>query len=181
MAKNMSGSQRSSMPLERATIEMRRALYKAPSTLITKSGNSLGYGLFSKLGYRKNDLVAYFRGTQRTILEWNEMIINEPHKEAYGIISSKYGVVLDCYDHYMAGLCIAAASNSPVGCWKMGTKQSVQANCHIVVPQVGKGSRKKFYLRAGVHEPKESATNFYIPPNVELTWDYGDIYDNYKE
>jgi hypothetical protein len=108
------------------------------------------------------------------------MIKTEPHKEAYGIISSKYGVVLDCYDHYMAGLCIAAASNSPVGCWKMGTKQSVQANCHLVVPSVGKGCRKKIYLRAGVHQPKESATNFYIPPNVELTWDYGDIYDNYK-
>jgi hypothetical protein len=39
---------------------------------------------------------------------------------------------------------------------------------------------QKNYLRAGVHQPKESATNFYIPPNVELTWDYGEIYDNYK-
>ena len=178
--KNMENSQRADMPLIRATIEMKRALYKAPSTLITTSGSSLGYGLFSKLGYRKNDFIASFRGIQRSIEEWNALCITEPHRKGYGIESSTHGVVLDCYDHYTAGLCIASASNSPLHCFKVGTKSSVAPNCRLVVPTVSVGSRKKFYLRAGIVDPVESPNTFYILPHTELTWMYGDKFEMYK-
>ena len=177
--KNSHDSQKSRMPLVRATIEMKRALYKAPSTLLTKNNASLNYGLFSKLGYRKDETIAHFIGIERSVTQWTEICLAEPHKRAYGLISSENGVILDCYDSYTSGLCLASAANSPSGCVHYITKAPAVANCRLICPPVKKGSRKNFYLKAGVTVPETSEDNFFIPPNTELLWDYGDSYVNY--
>ena len=181
--KNIEDTQRSNMPMIRATVEMKRALYRSPSTIVTKNGRSLNYGLFSKLAYRSNEIIAHFRGTLRTKDAWMRMCEVEPPRRAYGIISSENGVVLDCYDNYNAGLCLASASNSPVECVYIGTRKAAVANCRLVIPTVKKGQRKIFYLRAGVKDPEDDVISdrFYITPDTELLWDYGDSYVNYLD
>ena len=176
--KNIANSQRSHMPMVRATIEMKRALYKAPSVHVTISKKSINYGLFSKLGYRKDDLITEFKGKLRSIKEWNEICETQPQRRAYGIQSSEYGNILDCYDHYKDGLCIASASNSSTGLKHKITGILAQPNCRLVVPIVKRGERKRFYLRAG---PLDCLPNFFIRPNTELLWDYGDDYEYYEK
>jgi hypothetical protein len=128
------------------------------------------------LAYKKDEIIAHFIGIERSIDEWTLICTKDPHKRAYGLISSENGVVLDCYDNYQLGLCLASAANSPKGCFNTITKSTAVANCRLVVPVVKKGMRKKFYLKAGI---STSPNNFYIPCNTEFLWNYGDSYTNY--
>ena len=183
--RNFTNSQKSYMPLVRATLEMKRALYSAPSNYVTISRKSIGSGLFSRLGYKKGDFIAYFIGKTMTQEEWNVLCAKEPRRRAYGLVSSEHGVILDCYDHYRNGLCIASYANSPVDCVHVHSKKEAIANCQLKV--FGrKGETKKFYLQAGIKEQEQqqedsgkSKDKFFIAPGIELMWDYGDSYVSY--
>ena len=117
--------------------------------------------------------------------EWNVLCAKEPRRRAYGLVSSEHGVILDCYDHYRNGLCIASYANSPVDCVHVHSKKEAIANCQLKV--FGrKGETKKFYLQAGIKEQEQqqedsgkSKDNFFIAPGIELMWDYGDSYVSY--
>ena len=124
--------------------------------------------------------------------EWMLLCDKEPQRRAYGLVSSEHGVIMDCYDHYRNGLCIASYSNSPVNCINFHSKKEAIANCQLKV--FGrKGETKKFYLQAGMREQDQdleensqgnrnnnNKSKFFIAPGTELMWDYGDSYINYN-
>jgi hypothetical protein len=184
--KRFDNTQKSKLPLIRATIEMKRSLITKPSNLLAKDKStglftrSIGKGLFSSLGYKRNDVIATFIGTIRSIPEYETICNLEPIRRSYSLISSTNGVVLDCYDHYKNGLCNASYANSPSGCFNTITKKKAVENCRLVVTNEANG-KKTFTLRAGIlKEGKRSSQFFYIPPNTELLWDYGDSFIGFE-
>ena len=183
--KRFDNSQKSRLPLERATVEMKRSLYSKPSSIFAKDritglySRSIGKGLFSHLGYRNNDTIVVFVGKIRTIAEYQAVCALQPQRRSYSLISSTNGVVLDCYDHYNNGFCIASYANSPHECFNKVTNKNAVANCRLVVSNDNNGS-KTFTLRAGIVKGNKcTSSHFYIPPNTELLWDYGDSFIGY--
>ena len=177
------------MPLERATIEMKRSLYAKPSVLrvrdkftglFTKTLTN-PKGLFSHLGYRRNDNIVKFVGTIRSLSEYEVICAKEPLRRSYSLISSEHGVILDCYDQYKNGFCLASYANSPLGCWNTVTNTKATENCRLVITTDEKGN-KSFWLRAGIRRNgKQSSRRFFIPPHQELLFHYGDSYIGYED
>ena len=148
---------------------------------INTFSRNINKGLFSHLGYKRDDNIVSFIGTTRTKSEYEALCVLEPFRRAYSIISSTNGIVLDCYDQYKNGLYIASYSNSPVGCWNTITGTNAVPNCRLVISQDSK-KKKNFILRAGIKKDgKQSSKRFFIPPHTELLWDYGDSYISYDD
>jgi hypothetical protein len=167
--------------LERAKLEFQRALYSQPSRLKRRDLKTklwtvdIGNGLFSSLAYKFNDIIAEFVGRWRTKSEYEAIAAMEPCRRAYSIITSENGDVLDCYDAFIEGRCIASYANSPISCWDIESNKKAVENCRITV------HGRKIYLRCGVktvgaHSPK----TFTIPPNTELLWNYNNSFVSYE-
>ena len=136
---------KAAMPLDRATMELHRALYTMDSNLrrLDEATNEYtipirGKGLFSKIMYKKDEPIISFIGTVRTQQKYMEICETEPWRKAYSIAFSTNGDVLDCYDHYSKGLCLASYTDSPKKCFNIGTGKAAMANCYISVNHVEK-------------------------------------------
>jgi len=175
--------QKHRLPITRACIEIQRSLYSETSKLRAKDPKiqeftkMIGRGLFSRLGYKRDHAIVTFAGTTRTQEEYKALCELEPIRRAYSIAFSEHGLVLDCYDQYKQGLCLASFANSPVGCINLFTGRRATANCRIVADIVG----KKITLKCGINHPEslKSPPDFFIPPYTELLWHYGDSYVSY--
>ena len=92
------------MPLDRANMELRRALYSGPSDLRALDAERgtyckiIGRGLFSRLTYRKDDRIIKFVGIVRSREEFDFLTQDsDPLRKNYCIYLSATRV-LDCYD-----------------------------------------------------------------------------------
>ena len=181
--KRFTVEQKRALPLERALMECTRQLRALPSQLKRWSAEdkdytlSIGKGLFSNIGYRKGDLIAEYVGVWRTQAEYQALCADEPERRAYSLVMSEHSDVLDCYDHYLRGLCLASFANDPTQCRNIVTGAIAKANCRIVA-NVKKGI---ICLRAGVVYPNESPANFYIPRDTELVARYGNSFVSFQK
>ena len=136
---------------------------------------SIGSGLFSHIGYKRDEIIATFKGVWKTQSEWIKIAEQEPWRRAYSIAKSEKGDVYDCYDHYSQGLCIASYANCPIACKDVINNEKAKDNCRITI------HKKYITLRCGVNiTERESPKNFFIPPDTELLWHYGDSFISYK-
>ena len=173
------------MPLHKASIEIQRSLYGEESKLRARDPTTLEYtkpigrGLFSRLGYKRDHAIVSFKGTIRSQEEYKDLCEREPIRRAYSIVFSEHGQVLDCYDQYKEGLCLASLSNSPVGCIDISTGRRAESNCRLVPDMIN----KTLTLKCGVNYPisNKSPKDFFIPPHTELLWHYGDSYVSYND
>ena len=168
------------MPLKRATMEISRSLYTMDSTLrrLDENGEykkTIGKGLFSRLGYKNGDEIVNFVGVFRTQQEYMELCLQQPGRKAYSLAFSEKGLILDCYDQYKDGLCLASYANCFTGCWNTATNKKAVPNARLCVNLV----KKTMKLRAGVKKGRESPANFFIPPHTEIVWDYESSYISY--
>ena len=170
------------LPLQRAADEMYRALYHQQSNLRRKNSKgqytvSINEGLFSRLGYKRDEVIATFNGTIRTKDQYLALCADEPWRKAYSISFSTQGDVLDCYDKYIKGKCIASYANSPLGCFDLTTSKKAVDNCRLSVNL----QSKTISLKCGVNElARKSPKAFIITPGTELLWDYGDSFVSYE-
>ena len=174
---------KAAMPLDRATMELHRALYTLDSNLRRLDTDTnlytipiRGKGLFSKIMYKKDEPIISFIGTVRTQAKYMEICETEPWRKAYSIAFSTNGDVLDCYDHYVKGLCIASYANSPKKCHDVITGKAAMENCYISVNYV----EKTITLKCG-YKKRHCPDSFVIPAGTELLWDYGDSFVNYND
>ncbi len=133
--KRFDKNQRARLPLERATIEMKRSLY-AKDHITGLYTRSINKGLFSHLGYRWGGSIVKFVGVTRTKAEYEALYILEPYRRSYSLISRTNGVVLDCYDHHLQGLCVASFANSSYACYNTITKR-LAVDWLLVTTQTG--------------------------------------------
>ena len=167
----------------RAQLEFQRSLYHKPSNLRRRDSQtkewtvSIDAGLFSHLGYIRNEVIATFNGIWRSQSEYEEICKVEPWRRAYSICKSEHGEVLDCYDNYRKGLCMASYSNCPTACWDIEKNRKPVPNCYIT----NHGDVIK--LRCGYKRGSEwiSSPKFRILPHEELLWNYGDSFVSYKQ
>ena len=180
--KRFSNEQKLLLPLRRAADEMFRALYHQESNLRRKDEKgkytiSVNEGLFSKLSYKRDEVIASFRGTVRTQEEYIAICVNEPWRRKYSISYSTNGNVLDCWDNYVNGLCIASYANSPRGCLNLATGLKAVDNCRLSINL----QSKTMSLKCGVDiQSRRSPKGFSIQPGTELLWDYGDSFVSYE-
>jgi hypothetical protein len=171
--KRFSREQKLIMPLQRAADEMYRALYHKESNLRRKDKDgkytkSIKEGLFSKLSYKRDETIATFKGTIRTQEEYIAICVCSPWRKGYSIAFSTNGNVLDCWDQYVNGKCIASYSNSPRGCIDLTTGKSAVDNCRLSVNL----QTKTISLKCGVDiQSRRSPKGFVIQPGTELLWD----------
>ena len=153
----------------RVELELHRALHRKQSGLRAKVGRGveaeysqkIGDGLFSYLSYRKNDVIAEFKGTYiATVAEFNKLCEKEPFRREYSVslTESGKGATLDCYDSYKSGKCLASLSNSPKGCFNVATNKMAVANCYLST----NATKKTAVLKAAKN----------INAYEELLWDY---------
>ena len=168
------------MPMHRIHDECDRALYQQPSELRrrdkqTKQWTSeIGQGLFSTMSYKRNEVIAEFKGTWRSLMEWEEIAAKEPWRRAYSIIASEHGDILDCFDHFKKGNCIASYSNSPIACIDLTTNTKAVANSRIKV------SGKRIFLVCGVNKVgSRSPKHFVLQPHKEILWNYESSFISY--
>jgi len=179
--KRFSNTQRNILPLQRAVNEMYRALYHKESNLRRKDSNgnyttSINEGLFSRLLYNRDDVIATFQGIVRTQAEYMQICVTEPWRRKYSIAFSSNGDVLDCWEHYNKGLCLASYSNSPRGCVDLATGKKAVDNCRLSVNLAA----KTISLKCGVDvHSRLSPKTFQIQPDTELLWNYGDSFISY--
>jgi hypothetical protein len=131
------------------------------------------------LGYKRDQPIISFKGTIRSQADYMALCEKEPIRRAYSIAFSEHGEVMDCYDQYRDGLCLASLSNSPVGCIDLATGRKAQPNCRLV-PDF---TKKTLTIRCGINYPfsNKSPADFFIPPHTELLWNYGDSYVSYND
>lgn len=168
------------MPIDRAIAEYKRALYHQPSDLRRRDRTTkqwtvvIGEGLFSTLSYRRDETIAEFHGTWRSLMEWEELATREPWRRGYTIHASTNGDVLDCYDQYKCGECVASYANSPIACWDVVRNVKPVANCRITV------NGRRVLLKCGVDKVgSKSPKGFVVPQNTELLWNYEKSFTNY--
>ena len=142
------------MPLERATMEISRALYTQDSKLRRRDKVTreltvpIGKGLFSKFMYKRDDPIVSFSGTLRTQKAFTNLCEKEPWRRAYALVFSEHGEVMDCFDQYQKGLCLASYSNSPSGCFDITTSKKAVENCRLVLNV----KEKTMTLKCGVNK-----------------------------
>jgi hypothetical protein len=101
--------------MDRVDTTSLRALYHIPSQLRVKDRNgqtytsTVGDGLFTSIGYHKNDIIAYYNGSIITHEEYATR--NSEGRGGYAIRMNNRQV-LDCYDQYEQGKCLASYANS---------------------------------------------------------------------
>jgi hypothetical protein len=177
--KNFSKDKKKATPLERATLECHRALHPGPSTLRAlfyynaksppEYSREIGRGLFSLHCYKKNDDIVDFVGVYMTLDEYDKLCQREPHRVGYALEYTD-SIVLDCFDHYRMGFCVASLANSPIGCWNTVTKSKAVANCRLIVHHDDNIHKRRVYLKAG---PETSCPkNFFIPAGTEILFNY---------
>ena len=127
------------------------------------------------MGYKRDDLIVRFKGVFRTQAEHAALCAVTPSRRAYGIVMSEHGSVLDCYDDYLRGLCVASLANCHRRCYNRATRSTAVANCRLVVNLL----KRTVTLRAGLSQPIRSSAKFFIPPKTELLYDYGENYTAY--
>ena len=126
---------------------------------------SINSGLFSHIGYKRDEPIVTFKGVWKKQSEWKELAEKEPCRRAYSIAKSEHGDVLDCYDHFVQGLCVASYANCPIACKDIITNEKAKDNCRITI------YKNVITLRCGVNsEGRESPKKFFIPPDTELGW-----------
>jgi hypothetical protein len=172
--KNFTSKQRVQLPLARATLEMKRALQGRPSCLRAldvrgEYRKDIGNGLYSLMGYKRDDLIATYVGNIRTRVQFDALLESEPVRQQYSIAISSKGDILDCYDAFRQGLCMASFANEARACFNTVTNKAAQPNCRIVVDV----NTSTAYIRAGLKYPVRSPNNFYIPNGHELICSYG--------
>ena len=146
--KRFSAPQKNLLPLQRAQQEMYRALYHKESNLRKRDQLTREYterlkttdGLFSRLQYKRDDVIVSFKGTHRTEAEYKALCDKEPWRRAYSLLFSSTGEgdVLDCFDAYQKGTCVASYANSPKGCIDIVTGKKAVPNCRLVVNHLAK-------------------------------------------
>ena len=128
--------------------------------------------------YKRDDPIVFFTGTLRTQQAFTKLCEKEPWRRAYALVFSEHGEVMDCFDQYQKGLCLASYSNSPNGCFDITTSKKAVENCRLVVNV----KDKTMTIKCGVNkESIRSSDHFVIPPHTELLWDYGDSYISYNQ
>ena len=127
--------------------------------------------------YKFNDPITSFVGTVRSQEEYQNLCKTEPWRRGYSLAFSEHGDILDCYDQYVKGLCIASFSNSPLKCFNLETQKPAVENCRLVVNL----KKKTMTLVCGIIKEgrNKSKPNFSIAPDTELLWEYGDSFVNY--
>ena len=100
----MTSARKSALPLDRASMELNRALYGGTSHLRAFDGKAytkhIGRGLFSHLTYRKGERIIKFIGSVKQREEFDLLTQDcDPCRKNYALHLSKTRV-LDCYDHY---------------------------------------------------------------------------------
>jgi hypothetical protein len=82
--------------------------------------------------------------------------------------------VLDCYDAYLEGLCVASYANCYKGCFNAVTGRKAVPNARISYSS----QHMSISLRVGVNSPDhlKSPKNFWIQANTEIIIDYGDMF-----
>ena len=179
--KRFSKTQRNILPLQRAVDEMYRALYHKESNLRRKDDKgkytvSINEGLFSRLLYKRDEVIATFHGITRTQEEYIQICTTEPWRRKYSICFSSNGDVLDCWEHYNKGLCLASYANSPRGCVDLATGKKAVDNCRLSVNLAA----RTMSLKCGVDvHSRLSPKTFQIEPDTELLWNYGDSFVGY--
>jgi hypothetical protein len=112
--------------------ETQLCLYTKPSDfrlIESLNGNDrIGRGLFSCLQYKRNDVVAQYRGVYVDLDAYLITIQAQPNRKGYGILSGD-GRVLDCYDYYLSGACLA---NNALGCTNITTGMNAVCNCIMI-------------------------------------------------
>jgi hypothetical protein len=185
--KGMNATDRSRLPLDRATMEMFRAIHGLPSVLrapdpTTGQHNQLvGRGLFSHMGYKYGEDIVAFVGVIRSTNEYDGLSQTDPCRKSYALYVDQHRV-LDCYEHAKAGLCRASLANDPYNCWNTATNRKAVANARISVHR-GPDSKVTVSIKAGRKvcrtEVAAERKRFYLPPNTEILVDYGDLYRNF--
>jgi hypothetical protein len=129
----------------RARIQYFACLYKDPSTLRIRSpdgkvGESLGEGLFSRLNYTRGETIAYFNGVLIGLSDYKKE--EEEGRGGFGIRLDAV-TVMNCYQKFKDGKCMASFAKSPEGCVER-TRYGVQialANAELVVNRRFKTAR----------------------------------------
>ncbi len=144
-------------------------------------------GLFSKKMFKFNEEIITYEGTYRTVEDFKKICASEPQRAAYAHKGSTNSLILDCYDAYKRGECLASYANSPHACYDRMTGSMAVANCRLTVRLNAYAKlTPTLVLRAGSVEDfekkddKSFRENFCIFPGEELLWDYGNEYAYYK-
>ena len=144
-------------------------------------------GLFSKRLYKFNEEIIIYEGIYRTVADFRKKCISEPIRAAYAHRGSTNSLILDCYDAYKRGECLASYANSPHACYNRMTGSLAVANCRLTVRHNAYSKLSPtMVLRAGSVEDYEKKDDksfrekFCILPGEELLWDYGIEYAHYK-
>ena len=72
---------------------------------------------------------------------------------------------------------MASLANSPKNAFSTVTNSMAKANCRLVVDQ----KKKTFCIKAGSKKTKpKNWRNFFIAPDTELIYDYGDSFVSFN-
>lgn len=184
--KGMDNEDRSRLPLDRAMMEMFRAIHGQPSGLRAPDPTTgeytrlVGRGLFSHMGYKYGEDIVTFVGVFRPRDEFDGLSQTDPYRKSYALYVNQ-DLVLDCYEHAKAGLCRASLANDPYNCWNTVTDRKAVANARISVHH---GPDKiKVCIKAGRKvcrtELAAERRRFYLPPNAEILVNYGNLFRDY--
>ena len=151
--------------LTRARGECHRALYVQPSTYRAKDPSTelytvtIGDGLFSRILYKKDDIIAKFKGEVIDEAEYNRR--KADGKGGYCILLSADNY-LDCYENCKSKICLASFANSAYRCWNTQTNVEAVNNAYLSVC-----TRNNTAVLKALHT---------IPAFVEISWNYGPSY-----
>ena len=147
----------------------------------------IGEGLFSKLAYRYNDVIAVYTGTWRSPYEVRRLAdeVDEiPQRRLAYCLHWSSTEWLDCYDEARTGSCIASKANDARLCKDVTTYPNyslAKNNCRIVKFLRKSDGSKFFRLKAGPLLPwdRKPPANYVLPADTELLASYSDSYTNY--
>jgi hypothetical protein len=153
------------LAIRRARGECHRALYTLPSTYLafteeTQSySRSIGLGLFSRIQYKKGDVIAWFNGE---IISQEEMLQKEEEGKGGYVVYICENVLLDCYEKCKDMICLASYANSSRNCWDTSTNSRAVNNASLSVDR----ETRTACLKA----------TCIIPPEKEISWPYASSY-----
>ena len=147
--------------VRRAITIINDALYIKPSSFNAKAANGqytidIGQGLFSKIAFLPNDLIAEFCGEIISIADYTHRL--NAGRGGYGVaLSNNY--VMDCYDYLDA--CKASRANDYRNLYNAATNRYAIPNASLVIDHV--------------HRICKLVAKRHIPMDEEIFYKYGSL------
>jgi len=123
---------------------------KKSDYVVSKTGKSIGWGLFSKTqGIEKGNIISMYIGERVSNEVWHDRVASG--KGGYGVYVNKT-TVQDCRESFRTKNCFASAVNCSINlCHKITNKKATH-NAYMII------NSGYAYLRSET----------YIPPNTEI-------------